>query len=532
MNETNDIKNFVYKIVVLSVFSILLFSGFLFFYLIPNIETNLIKQNILIASILIIISICFLQFLLIKRTKKLFTHKISAEKAFKESEEKYKSIVENIHIGIARTSPGEHGKHIEINSWLANMLGYTKEELIQMPVSELYADNKKRVALSDKISNQGNVRQEELQLKMKDGTLLTVLATGQAILDAKKNIKYFDLILNDVTQEKLTQEEYLKNEKLKSIGTLAGGIAHDFNNILTGLYGNIALAKLDLPSDHEALQYIDDAEQSMTSATELTQQLLTFARGGDPIKESIPIDIMIKDTANFNLSGSNIKLIMNMDEHLWAVRADKGQLSQVISNLVINGRQAMPDGGVLNILACNIELSANEIHSLNAGKYIKLIVQDEGIGISKDYISKVFDPYFTTKQAGCGMGLATSYSILKKHNGLITVASKIGKGSKFYIYLPAYDSDQEKRENSQLFDSKPFTTRILIMDDDQQVCNITSKMVERFGYTAFSVPEGKLALNRYKHEMKKNKKYDIVLMDLTIPGGMGGQRSCCETTGN
>ncbi len=525
MNATTDLKVFVYKIVVLSVLSILIFGVFLFFYLIPSIETLEIKQTILVASFSIIVIICFFQFLLVKRTQQLFINKLSAEKSLKESEEKYKSIIENIHIGITRTSPGEHGKHIEANSWLVNMLGYTKEELLKMPVSDLYADPKKRQALSDKISNQGFVQKEELQLKRKDGTLLSVLATGKAIFDVEKKIKYFDLILHDITQEKSSQDEYLKNEKLKSIGTLAGGIAHDFNNILTGLYGNIALAKLDLPADNDALQYIEDAEQSMTKATELTQQLLTFASGGDPIKESIPIDILIKDTANFNLSGSNIKLMMTVDKQLWTVHADKDQLSQVISNLVINGRHAMPDGGELNILVRNIELNKNEVLSLKAGKYIKIIVGDEGIGISKDYISKIFDPYFTTKQAGCGMGLATAYSILKKHNGLITVQSEIGKGTEFNIYLPAYDSDREKKDSSTQADPNPSAAKVLIMDDDEQVCNITGKMVERFGYTAFSVSDGELALNSYKQEMEKNNKYDIVLMDLTIPGGMGGKET-------
>ena len=440
-------------------------------------------------------------------------------------------MVENIQIGIARTTPGEKGRHIELNSGLAAILGYTKEELKEIPISTLYTEESKREEFIKKITQFNMVKHEELTLCRKDGKQINVSATGWATRDEKGNIKYFDLILEDITEEKMNREEFLKDEKLKSIGILAGGIAHDFNNILTGLYGNMTLAKLELSSEDEAYQLLLEAELSMTKATELTHQLLTFSKGGDPIKEIIILEPLIRETAQFSLSGSNIRLVTDINPQLGNIFADKFQISQVISNLVMNARQAMPDGGALKISAKNIELKENEIKLLPEGNYIKISVEDEGTGIAEHHILQIFDPYFSTRKTGNGMGLATSYSIIRKHNGCITVLSTPGKGTSFFIFLPV----QKKEDMVPIFmetESMSHTgmksANILIMDDDEQVCAITRKMIQRFGFTASIVPDGKKAVSMVEKAIKNRTPFDLILMDLTIPGGMGGKDAIRE----
>ncbi len=511
----------MFLIKLLFVLTLLLFlSFFLQFSQLVYIKIFII---FFLSSIAVILVLLFFR---IKSLKTFFFNQKITEEALISSEQKYQSMVENIPIGFARSTPGAQGQYMEVNSFFANMLGYSKEELIKMPVSELYKDKHKRQEFSNRICKVSLVKDEEVQLSKKDGSIITVFVTGQAIRDENDAIVYFDLILEDVTQKKFNNEESIKNEKLTSIGILAGGIAHDFNNILTGLYGNIALAKLELDASSEAAQLIHDAELSMTKATDLTQQLLVFAKGGDPIKETIPLGQTIKDTAKFNLSGSNVKLDIHIDDLLWHAHVDKAQITQVISNLVINARHAMPDGGIVSISAHNCVLKTNEIAELNAGDYLKITVHDQGIGIPEECMSQIFDPYFTTKHTGSGMGLATSFSIIKKHKGWITSVSKPGNGATFEIFLPA----DVKKEDHALLDtdsnvSGKASANILIMDDDDQICVIAQKMIKRFGYQSTAVHDGKLAIQAYEHALKNNEPFDLVLMDLTIPGGMGGKEA-------
>ncbi len=471
----------------------------------------------------LMILVVFLLWRTFKRAANAYEVKSVAEEALRKNEEKYRSLIENLQAGIARNTPGKEGRFIELNQGFAQMFGYTKEEMFQMTPADLYLNKEDRKKFSDKVIASDIVKKEKLQLVKKDKSIITVAATAKAIKDSKGEIAYFDLILEDITEQKIAEKEILKTEKLQSIGTLAGGIAHDFNNILTGVFGNIALAKLELVPDDEAFQLIIDAEESMTKATDLTQQLLTFARGGDPVKDIVTIDKVIKDTASFHLSGSNIKLNMQVDQNLLKVNADKDQISQVISNLVNNARHAMPDGGNLFVSLQNIELAEHEIKQLAKGNYILITIRDEGIGILDDHIEKIFDPYFSTKEMGSGMGLATSYSILQRHKGLITVSSQVDHGSTFMIYLPAVSEHREvdEKDTADLLDIA--TARILIMDDDEQVRNITEKMIHKFGFEVSLASEGLEAVELYEKAFHDNMPYDVVLMDLTIPGGMGGK---------
>lgn len=332
------------------------------------------------------------------------------------------------------------------------------------------------------------------------------------------------LVFRDVTDEARTAEELLRASKLESLGILAGGIAHDFNNILTVIIGNISIAKMQLPSGSPAQNRLDEAEKASLRARDLTLQLLTFAKGGAPIKQTASITELIKDTTGFVLHGSKVQCHFDLAPDLWPVEVDEGQISQVMDNLVINAVQAMPNGGRINVASHNVTLDANSGIHLPAGRYVQVSVQDSGIGIPPDILPKIFDPYFTTKAAGTGLGLATSYSIVRNHNGLMTVQSNVGEGTLFKIYLPA--SDKPLRQTQ--IDLSPMNKcqgRVLVMDDDERIRDLLKSMIEAIGYEVETTANGNEAVNRYRDAMSAGQRFDVSIMDLTIPGGMGGKEA-------
>ncbi len=243
--------------------------------------------------------------------------------------------------------------------------------------------------------------------------------------------------------------------------------------------------------------------------------------------ETVSIVNLLNESANFALTGSNVACKFSIPDDIWQVEIDKGQINQVINNLVINADQAMPEGGTLLIIAENVKIGDDNTLLLKPGEYVKIIVEDQGIGIPEKHLNKIFDPYFTTKTKGSGLGLATTYSIIKNHGGLITVDSELGVGSKFFIYLPAsLKKDLEKGEKEE----KPLTGkgRILIMDDDEQLREVAGDMIEQLGYETEFAKDGNEAIDLYKNAMDLSRTFDVVIMDLTIPGGMGGKNAIKE----
>ncbi len=313
------------------------------------------------------------------------------------------------------------------------------------------------------------------------------------------------------------------------MGVLAGGIAHDFNNILTAIIGNLSLAKLQLNPDHPSYNRIENAEKASARAQDLTQQLLTFSKGGAPVKQIASIEEIIRDSVAFILSGSNVKANLSFSKHIPTVEVDAGQISQVVQNLIINADQAMPDGGSIEIDVQLEKISTKNSLPIQPGNYVVIKVQDQGIGIAKEYLDKIFDPFFTTKQSGSGLGLATSYSILQKHGGLITVDSTLGKGTIFKIYLPASKGTfvSEKSEQMDLGALKG-KGRILIMDDEVLIHETISGMLSQAGYEIEISKDGYEMLEKYKQAMEKGEPFDVVFMDLTIPGSMGGKEAIKE----
>ena len=347
------------------------------------------------------------------------------------------------------------------------------------------------------------------------------------LLDSENNTMGLLGTYEDITQKSAMEEDLARAQRLESLGILAGGIAHDFNNLLTGILGNITLSRSLIKSGEDITDRLKDAEFASLRARDLTMQLLTFAKGGEPIKKAVLLEHVLKQSANLSLRGSNVVSNFTIDEDLWPVEIDEGQITQVINNILINSNQAMPEGGKINIEAGNVTIDHKSKINLEVGKYIKVTIEDEGIGIPSEYLDKVFDPYFTTKKDGHGLGLASCYSIIKKHNGLIYVNSKLGRGSEFTFYLPA-NSDYIQEVNEEEKTYKSGTGRILFMDDEEIIRNVAKEMLEPEGYSLEFAAEGREAIDMYKKSINTKQKFDIVILDLTVPGGLGGKETIKE----
>ena len=318
-------------------------------------------------------------------------------------------------------------------------------------------------------------------------------------------------------------------KKLESVGVLAGGIAHDFNNILTGVLGNIDLIGTYTDSSEKTYPLLQEAKNAAIRAKDLTQQLLTFSKGGDPVKQTSSIAEIIIDTSKFILRGSPVDCVYNIPEDLWKVDIDPGQISQVIQNITINASHAMPDGGVITISCENITDSEKEANLLPGQKYIKITIGDKGHGISGEVIDKIFDPYFTTKEMGNGLGLAICHSIISKHGGDISVRTGAEKGTTFTIYLPASLKTTPAIIASEEQSVKTvLKARIMIMDDESLVRIMIQRMLEQSGHETVLAGNGAEAIQLYKESLKNGRAIDLIIMDLNIPDGMGGKDAVQE----
>jgi len=359
-------------------------------------------------------------------------------------------------------------------------------------------------------------------LVARDGKERLVAHSAAPIFNSGNEIMGVVMVFQDVTIRRRMEEELMKIQKLESLGVLAGGIAHDFNNILTAILGNISLAKMYKKAEDKNKK-LADVEKATLRAQLLTQQMLTFARGGAPLLRTASIRELLGDTASFALRGSNVRCDCDIPNDLWLVKMDHGQMSQVINNLIINADQAMPNGGIVRIHAENIQLRKKHGIPLLPGPYIKLSVVDEGVGIPKKNFSQIFDPYFTTKQKGSGLGLTTTYSIIKHHKGHITVDSRLGAGTTFHIYLPAFPDKvlaRRKVDENQIIRG---SGRILVMDDEEMVRKSLRDMLRSIGYTVTVARDGSEVIDLFQKAGKSKRPFHAVIVDLTVRGGMGGK---------
>jgi nitrogen-specific signal transduction histidine kinase/CheY-like chemotaxis protein len=334
---------------------------------------------------------------------------------------------------------------------------------------------------------------------------------------------YLQAIVRDISERKRLEQEHLKTQKLEAIGTLAGGIAHDFNNLLQGVFGYISLAKLRNNDREKMLAALEEAEKALHLSVKLTNQLLTFSKGGKPVKKTIDLLPVIENATKFALSGSRTDYRVAVDEGLWQVDADEGQISQVIQNIVLNADQAMPVGGRVEITARNVHIPVPDApQGLEKGRYVEIVFRDTGIGIPGKYIGKIFDPYFTTKEKGSGLGLATSYSIIKNHNGTIDVMSEMGKGTTFRIHLPATAAAKREEQARPVAAEHGRTGRVLIMDDEPVILDVAGELIRALGHSAEFSSHGKETIAKYREAQLSGRPFDVVILDLTIRGGMGG----------
>jgi two-component system, cell cycle sensor histidine kinase and response regulator CckA len=453
-----------------------------------------------------------------------------AQLALIEARDKYANLYDFSPIGYLTLS--EDHIILMANVTLANMLNIPRGKLYSQSLPSFIAKEDQDVFYFHCANIHETQERQLCELRLCPQDSEPIWTRIESVIETKPGAEHLQIlsVISDISVQKATEGALLNMQKLESVGMLAGGIAHDFNNIMTALFGNIEIAKLNIPRNHASYPNLEASIQAYDRARHLTQQLLTFAKGGDPIMEIVDLTMTVESALSFSLSGTNVKPIFKVPDDLWLVWADKGQLDQVITNLAINAANAMPNGGQLHIDAQNMEGAVTLSDQKLSGDFVQIRIRDEGRGIPPDQLTKIFDPYFSTKTAGNGLGLAIVHSIIKKHGGHIGVESKLSKGTTFTLLLSSDRSIQKhekKPVRSKGQDSPPKTDplHILVMDDDVQIVQVLTQLLRAFGHSSAIAYEGSDAVAQYHAAASSEQPFDLIIMDLTIPGGMGGQEA-------
>ncbi|MFP5212034.1 MAG: PAS domain-containing protein, partial [Acidobacteriota bacterium] len=451
------------------------------------------------------------------------------EQELKESEETLKALMDVMPVGVRWS---DYSGAVEyVNRSFVDLFGYTLEEIPTLEdwFSKAYPDPVYREAIRSRWGDAldesnvgfGPTGQKESDVTCKDGSVRHVIVSTRFAGNRKL------VIFIDVTERDTLLDRLLNTQRLESLGVLAGRIAHDFNNVLTGIMGNISLARLFI-DDHEKLdQLLDHGEQASRRAAELVGQLLTFAKGGAPIKKPVSVRRLVQDSVASALHGTQVEAVMQLPDSIHDIEADTGQLSQVFHHIIVNAVHAMQGAGVLTVRAGNVPLPEKNVFALPAGEYLTLDFADEGCGMPDQILKRIFDPYFTTKPNAAGIGLASSHSIIKKHGGHIDVRSTVGKGTTFTLYLPSLGfSLGELGSGTEGGAGGPRGGgAILVMDDEWLVRDIAREMLEHLGYQVTTCGSGEEAVALYRAAMDAGAPFTAAIMDLTVPCSMGGQEA-------
>ncbi len=473
-------------------------------------------------------------------TLQIFAARAGAEierKRFEEdlAAEKERLAVTLRSIGDGFITTDMNGKILLLNKVAEKLTGWPQDQAIGEPLVNVFNLLNERTRTPsqnavERIIETGSVvgAASHAVIVSRDGSERLIENSASPIRDKANRKVGVVLVFRDITEKQKAEEERRKAEKLESLGIAAGGIAHDFNNLLTAIIGNLSLSLLTLDPEEDIHTRLASAKKAALRAQDLAQQLLTFAKGGAPLKKTASIGQLIRETVTTSLNMASIRTHIEMPTDLWSVEIDSGQISQVITNVANNAQESMPAGGAVTVICNNFTLNEElpSLAPLRPGNYIRISVQDEGIGIPEEYIKKIFDPYFTTKPRASGLGLATSYSIIKNHDGLITVESSAGSGSLFTIYLPASDKELSMTKPLTIPD-QPYAGRgkILVIDDEEAICALVSHALTPMGFTVTETHDGAEAIKVYQEARNEGDPFVAVISDLTIPGGMGGQEA-------
>jgi PAS domain S-box-containing protein len=439
-----------------------------------------------------------------------------AEEQLRESERRFRDLAESLPLPVFEMDL--QGRFTYVNHAALEAFGYTAEEVAAgLNVFQMIAPGDRertRANFARRVAGEPESYQEYRGLRKDGGEFAFTVAVGPILREGR--VAGLRGIVSDLTVRRQLEEERLKAQKLESLGTLAGGIAHDFNNLLQAVFGGVSMAKLSLEDPARARALLEQAEKALQQSVSLTSQLLTFAKGGQPVRRPVDLRQLVGEAARLVLSGSRAECDLRIDADLWAVEADEGQIAQVVQNLVLNADQAMPGGGRITIRARNLPATGPA-----AGGHVEIVVRDEGAGIPPGDLPRIFDPYFTTKEKGSGLGLASVYSIVRNHGGTITAASVPGEGAAFTVTLPASGGTPAAGPGKEE-PARPRRGRILLMDDEELVRRVAGDMLRQIGHEVVLAARGEDALARYREALSAGRPFDAVVLDLTVRGGLGG----------
>ena len=453
-------------------------------------------------------------------TMRDITERKRAEDALRESEEKFRTLAEQIGDGVVLMIGG---RVAWVSQAFCQAFGYAESDLIGQGIERLVVPEdvaRARQRMLQRLAG-GDIppyfhttalRRDGSRVQVEVAAKLVTFQGGPAVL----------AVVRDITERLRREEELVRAQKLEALGVLAGGIAHDFNNILTGIIGNLSYVRQAVEPTSDAAESLADAERAGLRAKRITGQLLALSKGGAPVRTVALLGDIVRETAEFALSGSDVRLELGVPAGLWPVEADVGQISQVVQNLVINADQAMPEGGTIEVRARNVAVDAPDAPEGSAAGWVEIAVADQGVGIAPEHLERIFDPYFTTKQAGSGLGLTVCHTIVAHHGGHIRVESEGRHGATFRVFLPAAEAEPAPAEPAPEAGTGP-TGRILLMDDDDIVRRAGSWLLRRLGHHVEAVADGDAALERYRAALDAGQPFDAVILDLTVRGGMGGQ---------